>query len=812
MKQASGVYSGDTIEQAITAPMDWGKLEAIAYDVLVADDFPTLRKIGGVSDDGMDAVEESFYEAARNVTTVIQVTSAQGQKTKVRDTIKKLKENAIDAKRLVFLTRHPVTASKRAEMIDEADTQGVTLDVRDQSYLVTQLSKNNTIFARYFADARTQFGALLETRDPLHTAGDKLQHALLATLGAYVLHDHSRLARGTLFDKTVLAALAATNNGTSTRGELLANVCKLLPTESVNSQQLDAAIERLVKSGECSVKSDTVICSDAVLRRCLTSATKAESGFTKLYEHIFSECKKVTKLSDAAQGYLERNLRRAIVHLLRASGPLKSDDELGLQFDPSAADEIRSVMCQDLAPDIAHAAIVSFSAFVTNPTLAPALAPLVNSYAALAMRNLDPIGRRWQQMVLSRSVIAIDTDVLLYLIVEELPEHPAILSALKSLQADGVELVVPEHVFTEAVGHLERAPRTYRRFAEWLLRLPAEVVDAKVWHAVVRGYYYARHNGYSGSFENFYAKYHLPENPTGFTEHLIRKRLSLRLKAMDEVPERDGEALTAIGETILQYREQSRRKATFRDPAEMAQRVREDVAMALTLAAKSDESIGASSKGYVASSDRAFRMIEGHEGWRPRKQVHVWSSALPQLSFFACGNTLSPNESVNLLFNPVTIAAADLMAEQINMLATIGVDLKGMPLDRLDWDLRQGLSGQLDALKSAVIAATSDGDKASAIATLRVAQAASKSGYAVIPQVETLVQEFDSAKEELATERQRRQHAEEQLRDLVAAMRQQSTNKGRRRLNKLVGEMGVALDDDLDDDVEDSASASSSTR
>ncbi len=802
MAQTNGVYSGDTIEQAITAPIDWGKLEAIAYDVLVADDFPTLRKIGGVGDDGMDAIEESFYDASRNVTTVIQVTSAQGQKAKVRDTIRKLKENAIDAKRLVFLTRHPVTAGKRAEMIDEADSQGVTLEVRDQSYLVNQLGKNTIIFARYFADARAQLGALLEARDPLHTASNKLQHALLATLGAYVLHDRSRLARGTLFDKTVLAALAATNNGTGTKGELLANVRKLLPAEEINSQQLDAAIDRLVKSGECSVKSDNVICSDAVLRRCLTSATKAESGFNKLHDHILTECNKITKLSDATQGYLERNLRRAIVHLLRASGPLKSDDEVGLQFDPSAADEIRSVLSQDLAPDTAHAAIVAFSAFVTNPRLGPALAPLVNSYAALAMRNLDPVGRRWQKMVLARSIIAIDTDVLLYLIVEELPEHPAILSALKSLQADGVELVVPEHVFVEAVGHLERAPRTYRRFADRLLRLPAEVVNARVWHAVVRGYYFARANGYGGSFENFYAKYHLPDNPTGFTEHLINKRISLKKKAMDEVPKRDADTLTAIGETILQYREQSRRKATFRDPAEMAQRVREDVAMALTLAAKSDESIGASAKGYVASSDRAFRMIEDHESWQPRKRVHVWSSALPQLSFFACGSTLTPNDSVDLLFNPVTIAAADLMAEQISILATIGIDLKGVPLDRLDWDLQQGLNGQLDALKAAVIDATSDGDKASAIATLRVAQAATKAGYVIIPQVETLVQEFDSAKEELATERQRRQQAEEQLRDLVAAMRQQSTAKAKRRINKLVEDMGVSLNDDFEGDVE----------
>lgn len=799
----TSIYSGDTIEHALTAPMDWGKLESLAYDVLVADDFPTLRKIGGVGDAGVDAIEEAFYDAKRRVTTVIQVTSAQAQKVKVHDTIRKLKDNGVNTEKLILLTRHPVSGGKRAEMIEEADAQHVNLEIRDQSYLVTQLSKNTTIFARHFADAGAQLSALLATPDPLHAASDRLQHALLATLGAYVLHNHSKLARGTLFDKTVLAALAGAKEGQTSRDQLLSNVRKLLPTEEVSRQQVDSAIERLTKSGECSVTGENVACSEAVLLNCLATAKRAEDGFAKLYSHLQTECGKVAKLTDASQGYLERNLRRSIVHLLRVSGPLKTDDEQGLQFDPSATDEIRGVLGQDLSPETARAAIVAFSSFVTNPTLGPSLAPLVNSYAALAMRNLDPVGRRWQQMVLSRSVVAIDTDVLLSVIVEELPEHAAILSALKSLQAEGVEIIVPDHVFAEAVGHLGRAPRTYKRFADRLLRFPSELVDARVWHAVVRGFYYAKHRGYAGSFESFYAKYHHSQSPAQFTEHLISKRLSSsKQKTMDEVSERDAEDLKDIGIAILNFRERVRRKATFRDPAEMAQRVREDVAMALKLAAKADNTIGAPAKGYVASADRAFHMIECHESWQPRKPVHLWTNALPQLSFFACGNTLAPNEAVDFVFSPVTIAAADLMAEQINLLATIGVDLKGVSLDRLDWDLRQGMTDQLNALEATVVVATTDSDLPSAVATLRVAQAASQAGYVVVPQVETLVQEFDSTKEELANERLKRQQAEEQLHQLVAAMRKQSSSKARRRLNRLVEEVGVVFDDD-DGDVDD---------
>ena len=83
MAQGSGMYAGDVIEDALTIPMDWAKLEALAHEVLLSDDFPTLRKIGGSGDQGMDAVEEAFFDGNRKVMTVVQVTSAQAARVKV---------------------------------------------------------------------------------------------------------------------------------------------------------------------------------------------------------------------------------------------------------------------------------------------------------------------------------------------------------------------------------------------------------------------------------------------------------------------------------------------------------------------------------------------------------------------------------------------------------------------------------------------------------------------------------------------------------------------------------------------------------
>lgn len=796
MTQNVEVHTADVIERALRAPLDWEMLEGLAHAVLVADDLPTLRKLGGIGDQGIDAVEEAFYDAERQVRTVVQVTSAHGHRSKVRDTLAKLRKHNIDVNRLVFVTRHPVGSSTRVEMIDEADQYDIALDVRDQSYLVSILGKHSTIFLRFFGSTSSQITALLGQADPLNTASNRMQRALLATLGAYVLSDHARLARGYLFDKTVLAALAAEEGGRATKRGLLETVGRLVPNEEHPSlQQIDAAVARLSRTGDCSVDGDTVVCGESTLKRCLNAASSATVGFDRLLDHIVTSCKKAEKLNDAHLGYIERNLRRAIVQLLRVTGPLDSNDDQGLDFGPDASDEVQGILALDLPPDVGRAALLAFASFVQDRTRAVSLAPLVRAYAALAIRNIDPMGRRWQQAVLARSIVALDTDALLYLIVEELPEHSAVLNALTSMQQAGVDVVVPDHVFAEAVGHLGRAPRTYRRFADRLLRLPEATVNSRVWHAVVRGYYYAKRAGYAGTFEKYYEKYYIENRSSELAEHILSMRMKLRKMCLDQPPAESEACLHELETAVMEFRERFRRKATFRDPVEMSVRVRADVAMALTLSARNSDQIGAPARGYVASSDRTFRWIEGNDLWNPRKAVHIWTAALPELSCFAFGSTRSPAEAVEILFNPVTIAAAELMDQQINILTAIGIDLKEVPLERLDWDLKNSLTEKLNALGQVIGEAETADDSASALATLDVARAAIDAGYNAVPQVQTLAEEFDVTKSTLLAERQKRQQVEEQLRRLVQAAREQSTSKPLRRFNKLLSDLGIEIED-----------------
>lgn len=795
----SEIISRDLVATAVAAPIDWLRLEELVSAVLTSDDFPSLRKIGSIGDQGVDAVEECFYDGERRIETIVQITSDKAQRTKAKNTIAKLKKNDLSAKVLLFVTRHPVSSEIRRAMIDEAADEGVTLEIRDSEYLVSQLSKpGSIIYSRFFGSAQQQLDALLAAPDPLQIAGnDPLRHALLASLGAYVLSPHARLARNTLFDKTVLAALASLR-GPATPEELLAAVSYLLPEERVDRGRLDSTISRLCAEGSCRVSNGRIECSEQTITQFAAVTQGTRRGYDNLLDYIVTYCKKYRPLNDAQLGYIERNVRRAVLHLLRGAGPLGDVAELADTSNHADSSLIKSTICRDLPADVGPAAVAAFATFTKDKKNASVLAPLVRSYAAMAIRNLDPAGRRWQQVAMERSCVALDTDAVLNVMIEELPEHRALINALKALQAHGVEILLPTHVLAEAVGHISRAGRTFRRFSDSLLRMPEEAVDARVWHAIVRGYFYATRSGYTGTPERFLSKYYDPERQLAYSEHVLGRRLELKKSDLAEPSSVTDPLCFELGNEVLSYRETSRLKAQFRDADEMEARVWNDVRMALNLAEKIKATVDAPSRGYLATEDRAFAHIEKSPSWGERPSIRISTRSIPELANFICGSDISDDDVVRLLFDPVLVAAADQMTADISILTSIGVDLKDEPLDRLEWSLKHKLRSQIDTLATTFASEAENQEHeamdGSAIATFNTAKAAMEEGYRLVAPVEKLVGKFEDAVASAEYERQKNRQLEDQLKMLAEAALESTSKKGRRRVNQALRELGIELD------------------
>ena len=246
----------DAIQLELSAPIDWEQFESLVYEILLQDDFPRLRKLGGVGDQGADAVQETFYEDQSRLETVVQITSQKAQLAKFEATVQRLQEAGLSPRLLVLVFRHPVSSRTRLKIQSRSADLGLAVDPRDQSYLVGQLGKpGSSLFARYFKDIRSQVDALLGRNDPLDMMQGRLRHAMLASLAAYVAQPRSRLARSTLFDKMALAAVVAESKP-ATEHTILAALRDLLPGERVERSRVHSAIARLVKQGACKTRRE----------------------------------------------------------------------------------------------------------------------------------------------------------------------------------------------------------------------------------------------------------------------------------------------------------------------------------------------------------------------------------------------------------------------------------------------------------------------------------------------------------------------------------------------------------------------------
>jgi hypothetical protein len=194
-------------------------------------------------------------------------------------------------------------------------------------------------------------------------------------------------------------------------------------------------------------------------------------------------------------------------------------------------------------------------------------------------------------------------------------------------------------------------------------------------------------------------------------------------------------------------------------------------------------------RGYLASEDRGFVIIERHPAWAPRAGVLILTHAIPELAEFVCGETIPDAEVVRLLFEPAIATAAHLMSEEIRELTAVGVDLRKTYLDRLDWDLRTGLQESVRGFS----ASKGRGEAEQQEGALAVVKTARERGYPLEPRIQRVVDSYDAAIEELEAERARRAGAESKIVRLARAAAG-GTKRGRRRVNAVLRELGLELD------------------
>ena len=694
--------SRDVVAEALQRPIEWRKLEKVAVEVLAQDDMPNLRLIGGSGDGGVDGEEVSFYRSKTQTHRLVQITSEKTQLSKLKRTITRLRESqGATFQTLVMVYRGPVGRSVALKLREEAAAENVALDVRDEEYLVAQLARPTGIFQRHFGSYEEQLRKLLNDAEPLALSSEPLKKAVLASLAAYSLNPEAQLARTTLFDRTLLAVLSS--QGSSSPEALSLALRKILP-EPIAAGQLGAALSRLLKKKKIREEAGSYRLTERESAEIAEVAARVRAAHERLLQSVEESVRAVhPKIDDQSVGRLERNLQLALARLVQTLGPggalLDSNDEEH-EYEIQATEmSLLGVVSKQLSPEIGRTAFLAFADFVRDPVNAGLLAVLGRTYATLVLRNLDPLGRRWQAAVLGRSIVNLDTDAVLVLAVSDHPSSSPLRTALTALAGIGAKVRVPTFVLKEAAGTIGRAGRTFNKFCDQLMRLPSATVDERVWHAVVQGFYYymgadsdrAQRRDVGRQFDAYLGNLYDPEDPVGFLRHSLSSTLDFEEFDVSDPPEPEQSLATTLTSFVYELKERHRKKAQFRDPSEMRERVAIDVAFALDVSRRRVATTD--SHRFLVSRDTAFRRMEDRRDWEGRDRVALDTRNLPLIADYLGKARLSDTDLVSLLFQPILGTAGELMAHEVSELARSGVDLASpdVSLVRLDWDLSKKL-------------------------------------------------------------------------------------------------------------------------
>ncbi len=772
----------DVIQLALAGEVDWSRFEQVVNEILRNDDLPAIRKIGGGADRGLDGIQEAFFDGAVKSAVAIQVTSQKSQKLKVANTLTKLAKLDRVPEQLIVVFRDDCSAATRKNIRDQAALAKIAIDVRDQSYLITELGRTgSTIFERYFgSDLRKQVEQLLGTADPLAEAPDRLKQSVLATFAAFSsVREEGRLGRGKLFDQTVLTVIAGYDG--SRLEQIKTSLKEILPQIAPDDVQLQAALGRLKENGSIAEIKGVFKASESTLSSIALAAKSVREGFEALVAHVSESVQSHVALTDAQNGALERNCRKVLAQLVRMMDPVQQK----LPSDSEARNWLVQMLARDLTGPIGANALLAITDFVNDANNQSLIAPLIRAYSILAMRNLDPLGKRWQAAALRRSTIVLDTDAVLTLLVETLPRHEVLTRSLAAFKEVEVTVIIPDRVLSEVVVHVENATRVYTRVGgDALTRLSESTMIATVWNAVTRGFWHVRAASPKISWDSYLSNYLDQDDSAGFIRHLLETRLPGALfHDLEGLGAEDSVFLEELTTGELYDREEHRLKSQFRHFDDRRERLAADLKMILKLA---DSVKAAEGFGYLISEDGSFWLAEESDGWKPRPRVAVRTRVLPELAELCCGTQMHDDDLVSLMFEPALIAAGELLKDEVESLARLGADLREVSLVALEWKLKKGLRQRIhnfvEAKQSGAIEQIDN-------AALDLLEHAAQE-LTLDPAVERIAVDFRKLERQSSSDREQKENLQTALRELMFEVAG-DTNKGKARARKALQKLGI---------------------
>lgn len=762
----------DIIEIALDSLTDHAAFEALASELMRDEGYPGVQPLGGVADQGRDAIEERFFSDGTHQTTVFQYTLQEYLSGKLDETVEKLEKASVEYHELVIVTPHRLSSELQDKLIRRARKEHeISLRIFERKTLLNRLSDySNGIFHRYFPDIEHQIADLVAARTRKSASPSQAREAeLLRVSTVFSFSREGRRARKSVFDNITLALVLSASETPLALDELGRLFAEQLGGSAPPVQQIRASIERLEKQGFLHQRDGQVAPTQEGLSTIEGGNIRAneltDAVLSDVVESVVSSVERRLSRKEVAQ--LRENAQMVLVEVFRLFGTelanqlVRERARTPLYLNPT--EELVRIATRGIDSQLGETLVAALGQLLQSPTeeQAEVLEARALAYLGTTIMSLDPTLAEFQSTRLRGKSFIVDTDIILEATVLDSPTSAPLRALLETLLRLGCRVVLPDRCIDECVNHASIAHRTYNYFGESLVLLNDAAVDERVGNVFVKGYYYGRTRGSippQTTFSAYLSNYYEGRAGNTFFREVLKENLPdgvefVRLNELLNRPLPEAE-LKRYAE-VLYERMQRLKKAQYRTDEENREFAHNDAVLFLTtlhMNADVPEQVHSALGGrcYLVTNSSRYMRSAGAAG------LHDFVTTRPQILVglldLVGQAPVSAEEFVRLFENPFLIHAVATSWDDIEALVRAGVEIRGKSLPRLRWDLDVALH---DSIAAVAAAEEEEDDEVESVDPeggpeddefLRLISTAARRGYRLIPEAQELVETVEGSR------------------------------------------------------------------
>lgn len=774
----------DIIEFALEQNTDFRRFEQLSIEILKLNGYESIVPIGGIDDEGVDALLVKYYQDETH-TTVFQITLQDNINSKIYSTIDKLLINNISFNELVLVTSNQINntqAVKSKVRVKHKNT--IKLEIIERTTFISTLSVRSDIFLRYFGDLKQQLNSTLFENKTFftETSQETLTNSLLKCSLLFTFNEDVTPTRKILFDRTVFSILADLKEGNAIDivGVFENKFFKIIPLEKVN-----ASLDRL-KNNDFIVSEENgkYRSTKTAIAKIESASAKVVQGTKALINDIIEDVRSIypDKIDKQTLFNIDQNIKNGLGLFFRLHGLEYCDDNINPIFKSfgfliTKNSDITSVVRSGLSVPLGDAVVYSLGKAIKNPTnqQAETLANWSKAFIGSQVMSLDPSLNEFQITNFAKKTFLLDTDFLLYCIVNETKTSLIYKSIISELIKSGCKVVVCEDVILETIKHAEFATRNYNYFKNTFDVVDEFIIEEKIANVFVKGYYTAIKQGAiksSTSFKTYLSNYYEPTQAYEFMQEVIKENISksivfLKIEEINtnNIPVELIEKLSnAIYDETIKTA-----KSIYRSEEENRSIANTDSKQFLTAyflnKADTSKKVNIILPGdyyIVTSSTRTLRCaykidLKQNVVVNPATLLNIFD----QIGMFKVG----AKEIVNLFDNPFLIEIVNQNWDDIKKLVNAGGNLRDKNISRLKLDLHEAIHTHLSKdINQDMI----DEEEVIEVQTktelddyMIFAKIVKDKGYSFTPEIESLLSKFkdlensNNLKDELISEMQK---------------------------------------------------------